>query len=167
MNCFDLIGVVSGRLPGYSNPEYLRELNAIYVDELWAEAKNLESSYFENIVTVTTAKQQATFDLRWNQDGGLSGIVDPRLEEITLLRVTPTLSAGVVAAQPVAPRSDDWLAMAATNPPVVNQTGPYLYRIFNRETLQFPTPLAIGTTLEITYVMRVIPLNYVQDGTVT
>lgn len=168
MNAYDLMGLVKARIPGYSNAEYLRELNACYVEDLYEECKALENSYFQNTVVVTVATQQTEFDLLNNQDGALSAAVDSRFNgEIISLRVRALNGAELVPGTPTDITDPHWQADAAAYPQTPITSGPYRYNIYDRATLRFARPLPVGTSIEVTYIYELLPLTYRADGTLT
>lgn len=163
-NVFGLYQYLAGRLPGYDPSEYLREINSAYV-HVWEEITKLKNNYFTNVKQVTVAKAQFTFDLQYNADGGLSAVVSNRLYQVTRIRVLPSQGGLFQTSTALHPNHPDFLSLAANPSSSPAQTGPYYYYLFGRNNLQWASPLAIGTILEVTYTFWPIQLNIVNDGT--
>jgi hypothetical protein len=165
-NAFGLVQYVQQRCPGYDPSEYLRELNSAYED-VFEEITKLKNSYFSNTKSVTVTKSQFSYDLMFNADAALSGVLSSRLYQVTRVRIQPQ---GVGLLQPVtfvSTNSPDYVGLAANPLSTAATTGPYLCYMQGRNNLFFAQPLAIGTVIEVTYTFSIIGLNYSSMGTVS
>jgi hypothetical protein len=164
-NAFGLYQYLAQRVPGYDISEYLRELNSSYI-HVWEEVTKLKNHYFTNIKTVQVAVAQYSYDLMFNADGGLSSAVSPRLYQITKIRVLPPTGGLYQTTTPLPPSHPDFLSLNAspTSQPV--QTGPYYWYMSGRNELQWALPLAVNSTIEVTYSFWPIALVILNNGTI-
>ena len=165
-NAFGLVQYLMQRLPGYDPSEYLRELNSAYV-HVWEEITKLKNHYFTNIVTVTVAKSQNQYDLMWNADGGLSAPISSRLYQITKVRIQPPAGGLFQQCTFMSPNDPDFVALNANMSSSPAQTGPYNVYLSGRNQLNFSLPLALNSTIEVTYTFWPISLTYLTNGTLS
>lgn len=165
-NAYGLVQYLSQRLPGYDPSEHLRELNSGYV-HVWEEITKLKNHYFTNIKTVTVAKAQFNYDLQFNADGGLNAPLSPRLYQITKIRVQPPAGGLFQSTRALTPNEPDFLSISANATGSPSQTGPYYWYLSGRGQLNWGLPLAVGTTLEITYTFFLVNMTFLQGGTVS
>lgn len=163
-NAFGLVQYLMQRLPGYDPSEYLRELNSAYI-HVWEEVSKLKNHYFTNIVTVTVAVAQHQYDLMWNADAGLSAPISSRLYQITKVRIQPPAGGLFQQCTFMSPNDPDFVALNANMSSSPTQTGPYNIYLSGRNQLNFALPLAVGSTIEITYTFWPISLTYLTNGT--
>lgn len=162
-NAFGLYQYLATRIPGYDPSEYLRELNSAYI-HVWEEISKLKNHYFENIVSVNVAKAQFQYDLMFNADGGLSAPVSARLYQITKVRFRPP-SGGLFAMSTfLSPQDPDFVGLNANASSNPSQTGPYKCYLSGRNQLNMALPLAVGTTIEVTYTFWPIALVFMASG---
>lgn len=165
-NCYGLVQYLAQRLPGYDPSEYLRELNSAYI-HVWEEITKLKNHYFSNIKTVVTAKAAFQYDLMFNADGGLSAPLSSRLYQVTRIRVQPPAGGLFQTSTLLHPNHPDFLAVNANPSSTPTQTGPYYGYLSGRNQLNWALPLAVGTTLEITYTFWPIALVFLQGGAIS
>lgn len=165
-NAFGLVQYLQQRLPGYDPSEYLREINSAYI-HVWEEISKLKNHYFTNIVTVTVAKAQFQYDLMFNADAGLSAAVSQRLYQVTRIRVLPPGGGLYQSTSALTPNSPDFIALSANPSTTPTLSGPYYWYLNGRNQVNFAMPLAVGTTLEVTYTFWPIALTYMNNGTVS
>lgn len=165
-NAFGLVQYVAQRVPGYDFSEYLRELNAAYV-HVWEEVSKLENQYFTNIKTVTVTTAQFGYDFMFNADNALSSAISSRLYQIKRLRVLPPAGGLYQTTASLSPTEPDFTSLAANPSATPSQTGPYYWYLTGRNNVQFALPLAVGTTLEVTYSFWPLALTYLFNGTVS
>ena len=165
-NCFGLYQYVASRIPGYDPSEYLRELNSAYI-HVWEEISKLRNQWFSQTLTLQVVNAQTTFDLTYNVDGALSGVLSPRVYTLLRIRVQPPGGGLYQSSSAMGPNDEDFMAVAANPTSNPTQTGPYYWYMIGHNSVVFALPLAIGTTLEITYVMWPIALTFLYLGTVS
>lgn len=158
-NAFGLYQYLAQRLPGYDPSEYLREINSAYV-HVWEEISKLRNDYFTNIKTVTVAKAQFSYDLMFNADGGLSAPVSSRMYTVTRIRIQPPTGGLFQTTTPMPFNDPDYLAISANPTGSPTFTGPYYWRLFGRNNVQWGLPLAVGTTIEVIYTIWPIAMTY-------
>jgi hypothetical protein len=154
------------RLPGYDPSEYLRELNSSYV-HVWEEICKLRINYFTNLISVVTTKAQLEYDLMFNADAGLSAPVSQRLYQITRVRIQAPGGGALMTTRMVNPNEPDFVSLASNPNPQPVTTGPYICYQTGRNNLRFALPLAIGTTIEVTYTFWPIALVATNIGTIS
>lgn len=164
-NAFGLVQYVAQRVPGYDFSEYLREINAAYI-HVWEEVSKLKNHYFTNIKTVTVATAQFEYDFMFNADNGLSAAVSPRLYQITRIRVLPPAGGLYQATRAMTPNDPDFISIAANPTSTPTQTGPYYWYLTGRNQVRWGLPLAVGTTLEVSYTFWPLALTYTFAGTI-
>jgi hypothetical protein len=165
-NAFGLYQYLAQRIPGYDPSEYLRELNSSYI-HVWEEVVKLKINYFTNLKTVTVATAQFEYDLMFNADNGLSAPVSQRIYQITRVRIQAPGGGMMQMTRMVNPNEPDFIALAA-NPQATPQTvGPYLCYPTGRNNLRFALPLAVGSTIEVTYTFWPIALVMTNTGTIS
>lgn len=165
-NCFGLLQYLQQRLPGYDPSEYLREINSAYI-HVWEEVAKLKNHYFTNVVAVNVARAQTQYDLMFNADGGLSAPVSARLYQVTKIRVRPAAGGLFQSTDSVSPNDPDFISLSANGSGTPTQTGPYKWHLFGRNNINWALPLAIGTTIEVTYTFWPLALSYLAQGTVS
>jgi len=165
-NVFGLVQYLQQRLPGYDPSEYLREINSAYV-HVWEEVTKLRNNYFTNIVTATVAKAQFQYDLQFNADGGLSAPISARLYQVTKIRVLPPSGGLYLGTTALSPNDPDFVSLNANPNASPAQSGPYYWYLSGRNQVNWALPLAVGTTIEVTYTFWPIALTYLNQGTVT
>jgi hypothetical protein len=189
-NAFGLVQYLQQRLPGYDTSEYLRELNSAYI-HVWEEVTKLKNNYFTNIKRVTVAVAQYSYDVMFNEDGGLGpnnstgfgqggfgqggfggsssvpGAVSSRLYQITKIRVQSPAGGLFQSTMALQPNHPDFISVNANASSTPTQTGPYYWYLSGRNQLNFGLPLAVGTVLEITYTFWPIALVLLANGTVS
>lgn len=165
-NAFGLLQYLQQRLPGYDPSEYLREINSAYI-HVWEEVTKLKNHYFTNIVQVTVANAQFTYDLMFNADGGLSAPISARLYQITKIRIRPPAGGLFQSTDSVSPNDPDFISLAANASGTPTISGPYKWHPFGRNNINFALPLAVGTTIEVTYTFWTIALTFLQNGSIS
>jgi hypothetical protein len=170
-NCYGLVQYLAQRVPGYDPSEYLRELNAAYV-HVWEEISKLKNHYFENIKTVTVTTAGYNFDLMFNtqslsNSGLLSSAISSRLYQITKIRIQPPAGGLFQTTAALSPNHPDFIAVNANASSTPTQTGPYYWYPSGRAQVNWGLPLAVGTTMEVTYTFWLIQLNYMSIGAVS
>lgn len=164
-NAFGLYQYLAQRLPGYDSSEYLRELNSAYI-HVWEEITKLKNQYFTNIVTVKVAKAQYGYDLMFNADGGLTAPVSARLYQITKIRFQPPSGGLFMTSTALAPMDPEFTSVNANASSSPTQTGPYYWFLSGRNQLNMGLPLAVGTTIEVTFTFWPIALGFLSNGVV-
>lgn len=165
-NVFGLIQYLAQRLPGYDPSEYLRELNSSYI-HVWEEVTKLKNHYFTKQKTLTVANAQSTFDLLYNADNGLSGVMSNRLYQVTRIRVLPPAGGLYQTSTGMHFNDPDFLSLAANPSSTPTGTGPYYWALFGRGNVQFSLPLQVGSTLEFTFTFWPVAMAYLVNGTVS
>ena len=165
-NCFGLYQYVASRIPGYDPSEYLRELNSAYI-HVWEEISKLRNQWFSQTLTLQVVNAQTTFDLTYNVDGALSGVLSPRVYTLLRIRVQPPGGGLYQSSSAMGPNDEDFMAVAANPTSNPTQTGPYYWYLIGHNSVVFALPLAKGTTLEITYVMWPLAMTFLYGGTVS
>lgn len=165
-NALGLAQYLAQRVPGYDVSEYLRELNSAYI-HVWEEVSKLKNHYFTNIVTVTVAQAQYHYDLMFNSDNGLSAAVSPRLYQVTKIRIQPPAGGLFQTTVAMAPNDPDFIEVNAFAASTPTQTGPYYWYLSGRNQVNFGLPLAVGTTIEVTYTFWPIALTILNNGAVS
>lgn len=162
-NIFGLYQYVAQRIPGYDVSEYTRELNAAYV-HFWEEVSKLKNHYFTNLLTVTVAiDNQREYDLLYNADGRLSAAVDSRLYQITRIRVRPP-SGGLFQTCSMLHFNDpDFVSVEANPASQSTQTGPYYFTLYGHGKLRSAIPLALNSTIEVTYTYWPLALSFMSS----
>lgn len=164
-NVYGLYQYLAQRLPGYDQSEYVRELNSAYV-HVWEEISKLKNHWFSTLQTLTVTKAQSSFDLQYNADSALSGVLSNRLYQLMRVRVmSPSGSLWQMTKNlsPQEPRFTELSANPQQNPV---QTGPYYWYIYGRNNIQFALPLQLGTTIEFFYTFWPIQLNMTAAGSI-
>ena len=165
-NVFGLYQYLAQRLPGYDPSEYLRELNSAYI-HVWEEVTKLKNQYFTDRQTLDVVTPQDNFDLQYNADGALSGVLSNRFYQMTRVRIRPPSGGLFQTTTALSPNDPEFLAVAANPNASPVTTGPYYYYLFGRNNIQWALPLAAGTTLEFTYTFWPIQLTLSYAGTVS
>ena len=165
-NAFGLYQYLAQRVPGYDPSEYLRELNSSYI-HVWEEVTKLKNHYFTNIVQVNIVTAQFQYDLMFNVDGALSAPVSSRLYQITRIRVRPSAGGLFQGTQYLPPQHPDFISASANSNNQPSQTGPYYWNLTGRNQINWALPLAIGTTIEVTYSFWPISLIILSNGTIS
>lgn len=165
-NTFGLVQYLQQRLPGYDPSEYLRELNSAYI-HVWEEVTKLKNHYFTNITLVTVVTPQFSYDLMFNADNALSAAVSARLYQVTKIRVRPPSGGLFQATEAMSSTDPRFLSVSANPLATPSVTGPYYWNINGRNNVLFALPLAIGTTIEVTYTFWPLALTYLNNGTVS
>lgn len=166
-NTFGLAQYVAQRLPGYDFSEYVRELNAAYI-HVWEEISKLKNHYFTNIVQVTVAvNNQRNFDLLYNADGNLSAAISSRLYQITRIRVQPPSGGLFQTCSMLSFNDPDFVSVEANPASQSTQTGPYYFTLYGHGRLRSAIPLAINSTIEVTYTYWPIALTYMTSNNPT
>lgn len=165
-NALGLAQYLAQRLPGYDISEYLRELNSGYI-HVWEEVTKLKNQYFTNVVTVQVVNAQATYDLMFNADGGLSAAISSRLYQVTRIRIQPPAGGLYQTTVAMNPNQPDFVSVAANVQSSPTQSGPYYWYLSGRNQLVWALPMAVGTTMEVTYTFWPIALNVLSNGVVT
>jgi hypothetical protein len=153
-------------VPGYDVSEYLRELNSGYV-HVWEEITKLKNHYFTNIKTVVTTKAQTQYDLMFNADAGLNTAVSARLYQISKVRFQAPGGGLFMPSNFMSPTDPEFTALNANPTQTPSQTGPYDCWMSGRNQLNVALPLAVGTTIEVTYTFWPIALVILANGTVS
>lgn len=166
MNAWTLKEIVKQRVPGFTDAEYLREVNDAY-RTLWEEVTKLDDSYFTAKSVVTVAAQSDTFDLRWNQNGNLVAAVGPRFYQINRLRVQQSTGNNWMAANPRHWNSPDVLAAEQDATQPVSVVPPYIYQVYSDGSLQFARPLPANTQIEVVYNFHWLPLVILNVGSIS
>lgn len=165
MNAQTMLDLVKRRVPGYTDAEYLSELNQSYED-VWTEVMKLDENFCTDIQVLTITTQTDELDLRYDTPNVFSGVNLSRLAQIVQVRVKPP---GSDTWQPGNPRvfgSDDFLRQRRNSVAIGATDGPYLYVPFAQGHLKFGQPLAVNTQIEITYEFSLVPLAITSAGTV-
>lgn len=166
MNAQSMLDLVKRRVPGYTDTEYLSELNTAYND-VWAELVNLDDTYNTSIREITVATQSADFDLLYNADSRFTGAALPLFLQALRVRVL-ALNSNIWSVAIPSYFGDEQFkreqSNSAQNPATA---GPYYYLIYGKGNLRFGRPLPVGTKIEITYEFWHLDLALVSAGTVT
>jgi hypothetical protein len=165
-NCWGLYQYLAQRLPGYDPSEYLREINSGYI-HVWEEISKLRNQYFSQTLTVSVVTAQTTYDLAYNTDNALSNAISPRLYTILRVRVQPPSGAFLQTSSANGPNDPDFLSVSANPSAQPTQTGPYYWYLIGHNSICFALPLAVGSNIEVTYVMWPIALVFLYGGTVS
>lgn len=165
-NAFGLYQYLATRIPGYDPSEYLREINSAYI-HVWEEVSKLKNNYFTNTKTVTVVTPSNTFDLLYNSNSALSGVVSNRLYQVTRIRVLPPAGGLYQTTTGMGYNDVDFLSIAANPNNTPTGTGPYYWIINGRGNLQFALPLQTGSTIEVVYTFWPLALTYSFAGTVS
>lgn len=167
MNLISLINRVQSRVPGYTQPEYVREINDAYAD-VWDYILQLDDSYFTDIKIVTVINSAtAEFDFAWNANGALSAGVSNRYFQIDRIRVLQPGQSNWFAAQPRPWNDQQFLMLQQLTPQQPAQNAPYLYVLLSKSSILFSQPMPIGTQIEVVYTFFFLPLNVTSTGTIT
>lgn len=165
-NAFGLYQYLAQRVPGYDPSEYLRELNSSYI-HVWEEVSKLKNHYFTNVAKVTTVVAQNQYDLMFNSDNGLSAPISARLYQVTKVRILPPSGGLYQATQYLPPQHPDFIALSANASAQPSQSGPYYWNLTGRNQINWALPIAVGTTIEVTYTFWPISLTILSNGTVS
>jgi hypothetical protein len=166
VNTQSLLELVTRRVPGYDESEYLSEINQAYSD-VWEKIVSLDDTYFtdKKILTVTTAS--ADFDFLYNTGTLYSGSAIPKLHQIIRVRVLAPNTDSWFAARAVHFNDPDFVSQQQGNTPTNQLFGPYLYVVYGKGKIEFGRPLEVATQIEITYEYGYFDLTKVTDGTVS
>jgi hypothetical protein len=165
-NTYGLYQYMAQRLPGYDPSEYLRELNSAYI-HVWEEVTKLKNHYFTNQKTLTVVSPTNNFDLLYNANNALSGVLSNRLYQITRIRVQPPAGGLFQTSTAMHFNDPDYLSISANPGSTPSQTGPYWWTLYGRGNLLFGLPLQTGSVIEVTYTFWPISLTYLSNGTLT
>lgn len=165
MDAYSLQTLVSQRVPGFSNLDYLRELNAAYA-EVWGEVLTVFDLYFTDTetVTVTSSGGASILDFQWNANSNLSASVSPLIHKLTKIRVKTEQT--FIPADARDPNDPLFLAhsqrgISASSDP------PFYYYLQGRSLAIFAVPLPQDATVEVTYQYGYVPLVIQASGTIT
>lgn len=166
MNAVSLVARVKRRIPGYTDYEYLDEVNAAY-KETWDYILQLDDSYFTDIKTLTVNTQAQEFDFLYNSNGNLSGPASNRYFQIDRIRILQPGDTNWIPASPRGWNDPEMLAMAEQTPQTASTVSPYIYNPFAKGSVLFARPLPVGAQIEIVYSFRFLELQMLSNGTVT
>ena len=164
-NVYGLYQYLAQRLPGYDPSEYLRELNSAYV-HVWEEISKLKNHWFSNLQTLTVVNPQTSFDLQYNADGALSGVLSNRLYQLMRVRVQSPSGSLWQTTKNLSPQEPRFTELSANPQQNPVQTGPYYWYIYGRNNIQFAMPLQKGTVIEFFYTFWPIQLNLTFAGSI-
>lgn len=166
MNALSLVNRVTRRLPGYTQAEYLDEVNEAY-QWCWNFILQLEDSYFTEVKQVTVQNSGAEFDFLWNENGNLASTLSNRYFQITRIRILPPGGGSWLPTQPMTWNSPAFLSAQSNANPPDTATGPFYWIPFSKGSVLFALPIVAGTIIEVTYNLIFLPLYILTNGTVS
>ncbi len=170
MNALQLRDELKRRVPGYTNGEYLAELNRA-LNDVFNEIAQLDNYYYTRRVVLTLTAQADVLDLIHNSAANYSpsSPIHPRIYQIQRLRVRPNAQEIWLPAKPRPLNHPDLLARSQQDPAVAlpQDFPPYYYTLLGKGMLRFAAPLPAGSQIEIVYSFGELDMAILENGTVS